>query len=379
MKNFSLQATYVNKNNELEEISSGLTKYGAVIVIGEAGIGKTTLTKVYTELNPLNFSEIIYFNGFEFEFNEAKLITDKSSSVNRRTLTIIDGFDEIISVAARKRVLKFLKEGRKYGQRVILTSRPYFTEQGILANAYTLRLRGLNQAEALRLIRFHLTHAQLDGITANELNEILSIIHNNPLGIVLTSELINSSKVTPRELLKLLNEKLNYKNPIFDERDSKIILPKPPKIISDIKVINASLIDKVQRNPSFIYSMSSRQFEEFVADLFERDGYRVSLTKQTHDGGKDMFVVENSRLGKFVYYVECKKHSAVRPVGVRLVRELYGTVIADRATAGLLVTSSYFSDEAKEFTEQIRTQLSLMEFVDLKNWVSELTEKQNSR
>jgi len=50
-------------------------------------------------------------------------------------------------------------------------------------------------------------------------------------------------------------------------------------------------------------------------------------------------------------------------------------VAADRATAGVLVTSSYFSDEAKQFTEQVKSQMSLLEYADLTKWVNEIAEK----
>jgi hypothetical protein len=57
---------------------------------------------------------------------------------------------------------------------------------------------------------------------------------------------------------------------------------------------------------------------------------------------------------------------------VKLVRELYGTVTADRATAGLLVTTSYFSRQAIEFVENIPHQLSLKDYMDLKQWIDDI-------
>lgn len=63
--------------------------------------------------------------------------------------------------------------------------------------------------------------------------------------------------------------------------------------------------------------------------------------------------------------MDCKKFSPDHPVGVRLVRELYGTVEADKVTAGKIVTTSYFSKEAKEFTETVRYRMSLMDFNEI--------------
>ena len=117
--------------------------------------------------------------------------------------------------------------------------------------------------------------------------------------------------------------------------------------------------------------MSSRQFEEVVAELFDKEGYQVTITQATRDGGKDLIILEQKRIGNFIIYVECKNYGTSYPIGVRIVRELYGAVTADRATAGVLVTSSYFSTPAKKFTEKVKSQLSLIDYNDLKKWIDE--------
>ena len=91
--------------------------------------------------------------------------------------------------------------------------------------------------------------------------------------------------------------------------------------------------DKVALRPEILQEITPRQFEELVCELFERKGYNVQLTKQTRDGGKDLIVLNNSVLGDLVIYAECKKKAPKHPVNVGLVRQLYGTVEADRVTA----------------------------------------------
>ncbi|MBP6303253.1 MAG: restriction endonuclease [Saprospiraceae bacterium] len=383
MDKLSLLDFYVNRDNEIEKISFGLSNYNNVLIIGNAGIGKTTLAKIYTELNPLNFKHINYLRGISLEFEKSQLNSlEKPLNPGETTLTIIDGIDEILNNDERNRILHVVKEGRKYGHKTILTTRPYAASvlDILSANSYSINLNNFSQDEAFRLIRNRLAHGDFNDESLEVFKPILDALDYNPLLTFLTTELVNSNKLTPREILSLVTQKLIYKNLLLvDESNSKILIPEAPKIITDVRVINSKLIHKVNENPKLIHSLSSRQFEEFVAELFEKDGYNVSLTQQTHDGGKDLFIVENKRMGKFIYYVECKKYAAENPVGVRLVRELYGTVTADRATAGVLVTSSYFSDEAKQFTEQIKTQMSLLEYADLTSWVNEIAGKNNSR
>ena len=152
---------------------------------------------------------------------------------------------------------------------------------------------------------------------------------------------------------------------------NKICIPEPPQLISDIRIVN-NLIQTIYKTPEDIYKLTSRQFEELIAELFTRQGYSVQLTKETRDGGKDLMILENNIFGSFLIYGECKKYSKDTHVGVKLVRELYGTVIADKATAGVMITSSYFSSEAKSYTEKIKHQMSLIDYNILKFWLEKL-------
>ena len=114
-----------------------------------------------------------------------------------------------------------------------------------------------------------------------------------------------------------------------------------------------------------MYEITPRQFEELVCELFERKGYNVRLTRQTRDGGKDLIVLNNSILGDLMIYAECKRYSQKYPVNVGLVRELYGTIEADKATAGIMVTTSYFSKDARKFREKINGRMHFIDYSEL--------------
>ena len=118
-----------------------------------------------------------------------------------------------------------------------------------------------------------------------------------------------------------------------------------------------------------MFDISPRQFEEFVAELMAKRGYEVDLTKATRDGGKDLIIASNKDLGDLIFYVECKQKALTKPVGVHLVRQLAGSIFADRVTAGIMITSSYFSTAAKDYSQQIKHQLSLVDFIRLKDWL----------
>lgn len=129
------------------------------------------------------------------------------------------------------------------------------------------------------------------------------------------------------------------------------------------------LFELVQRQPRLLHTLTAREFEEIVAEMFTRDGFGVTLTPIARDGGKDIYAAKKDQLGSLLYVVECKKYSPDRPVGVGVVRSLHGVVQAESATAGILITTSRFTQPAQDFQEQIKHQLSLLDYHDLSRWL----------
>lgn len=160
-------------------------------------------------------------------------------------------------------------------------------------------------------------------------------------------------------------------NPAVEIPQKEIILPSR-EIITGINVLQASLVEAVQHNPEFIYEMSSRQFEELVAEMYEKQGYSVELTKMTRDGGKDLILYTDGPTGHNMFYVECKKHRKSHLVDVGIVRNFYGVVEADKATAGILVTSSSFTPDARSFEKQVFHRMTLVDYIDLLNQVTSI-------
>lgn len=105
----------------------------------------------------------------------------------------------------------------------------------------------------------------------------------------------------------------------------------------------------LSENPEAFYQLTDRDFEIVMAEIYNKLGYKVELTKKTRDGGKDIIIRKPETLGDFLYYVECKKYAAKRHIGVGLVKNLVGTVEADRVNGGILATTSYFTSDARKF------------------------------
>jgi hypothetical protein len=154
------------------------------------------------------------------------------------------------------------------------------------------------------------------------------------------------------------------------------VLPVLPQVDDHARrVLTASnerweeLIPYLARHPHQAYDLHPRRFEELIAELLAREGLEVELTPPQKDGGRDIMAVMNTPLGRYLYLVECKRYAKQRPVGVEIVRALYGVVEAERATAGLIITTSRFSQPAQDFHRTVKHRMQLQEFAHLCSWL----------
>jgi restriction system protein len=83
--------------------------------------------------------------------------------------------------------------------------------------------------------------------------------------------------------------------------------------------------------------------------IFSKDGAEVRITQASRDGGVDAIAFDPDpiRGGKFV--IQAKRYNNVVPVSA--CRELFGTMISEGAVKGILVTTSYYGHDSREFTK----------------------------
>jgi restriction system protein len=102
-----------------------------------------------------------------------------------------------------------------------------------------------------------------------------------------------------------------------------------------------------------IAAIGWEEFEHLVREIFAaeftRDGGEVKVTQSSRDGGVDAIAFDPDpiRGGKIV--IQAKRYT--NPVDVAAVRDLYGTVVNEGATKGILVTTSSFGPDAYRFAK----------------------------
>lgn len=142
------------------------------------------------------------------------------------------------------------------------------------------------------------------------------------------------------------------------------------KVARSIAPIQKELLRRVSESPQKVFELQPREFEELVAEILDRMGFRVHLTPQTRDGGRDILATVQSPIGELLTVVECKRYSAENPVGIAIVeRMLYTIREKDRATLGMIVTTSRFTEDAAVTAARYQYQLFLRDYGHLRGWL----------
>jgi len=106
-------------------------------------------------------------------------------------------------------------------------------------------------------------------------------------------------------------------------------------------------------NTTNLAAMDWEDFEHLIRELFEKEfqtgGGEVKVTQASRDGGVDAIAFDPDpiRGGKIV--IQAKRYT--NTVGVSAVRDLYGTVVNEGATKGILVSTADYGPDAYEFAK----------------------------
>ena len=134
--------------------------------------------------------------------------------------------------------------------------------------------------------------------------------------------------------------------------------------------INDELKKYFAKHPDEVYKLASLKFEELIADILKDLGFDVELTKATRDGGRDIIAFIRNAVCSYLTYVECKKYSKTNKVGVGIVRQVAGVHKIRQANKSIIVTTSFFSKDAIKEAKEIKNELELKDYDDIKAWLA---------
>jgi restriction system protein len=113
-------------------------------------------------------------------------------------------------------------------------------------------------------------------------------------------------------------------------------------------VEGSDVLSELDSRPNLM-ELNPFEFENLVGNLFSQMGLETRQTQASRDGGVDCVAFDTRPIlgGKVV--IQAKRYS--NTVGVSAVRDLYGTMMNEGATKGILVTTSGYGKDAFNFAK----------------------------
>ncbi|MGH7025919.1 restriction endonuclease [Brevundimonas sp.] len=329
-----------------------------VELIGHWGTGKTTLLRALQSEHPPMFDGTIeYFVGSEsFPLADAvEMLAERFRASGGRSLLIIDEAERMDKGDLLEGINRLGTGPWNFSTILATTSS--------LDIGRSVHLTPLNFDGMSRLIEAQLGQS----LSPKALEKLWAASQGLPrLATILADQWRTGSVPSFAALADLLNPMAMPG--LVDARGRPLSAGSHEEktIISDVRHVSESLLKLVGTDPNLVHALTPREFEELSAELFQRQGYKVTITPQTRDGGKDLYLAKADGFGSFLYIVECKRYAPDNPVDVGVVRSLYGVAQHERVTAAMTLTTSYFSKDAQNFAAEVQYQLALKDFFDLK-------------
>jgi restriction system protein len=119
-----------------------------------------------------------------------------------------------------------------------------------------------------------------------------------------------------------------------------------------------------------IKGCTSDFFERLVVDVIVAMGYggtqrdAARATQRSNDGGIDG-IIKQDRLGLDTIYIQAKKWDESRPIHRPEIQKFAGALQGVRARKGIFITTSSFSDGAREYVATIDSKIVLIDGTEL--------------
>lgn len=136
----------------------------------------------------------------------------------------------------------------------------------------------------------------------------------------------------------------------------------PAEMLSDAERTNvADVSDELLQRT---LALEPRAFEKLVLDLLKAMGYGVrgsiSETPRSGDGGIDG-IVNQDKLGLDRIYMQAKKYAIENPVDRPKLQSFVGALASAQGNKGVFITTSYFTNGAKDEAERVLARIVLID------------------
>jgi restriction system protein len=103
------------------------------------------------------------------------------------------------------------------------------------------------------------------------------------------------------------------------------------------------IIDLILKDPTIIYQLNPRQWEELIAGAYAEQGFEVILTPRSGDRGRDV-IASSKGFGCIRYFDQVKRYAPHHLVQADDVRAMVGVLNIDgNVSKGIITTTSDFA------------------------------------
>ncbi|MGZ5440832.1 MAG: restriction endonuclease [Thermoanaerobaculia bacterium] len=161
---------------------------------------------------------------------------------------------------------------------------------------------------------------------------------------------------------------------VLRSRRSSPSSPPSPAVQVELIPFGEVLAAKLRDDPAVIHNLNADEFEQFICERLFAMGFepkRVGRYNQ-RDGGIDvLFWPRVWRNFPFLGAAQVKHHKPSRNVGPPAVREFAAVIANHPINAGLIVTNTSFTPDARWFAQERAKLLRLRGFEDIKRWIAD--------
>ncbi|MDO9049082.1 MAG: restriction endonuclease [Methylobacter sp.] len=185
--------------------------------------------------------------------------------------------------------------------------------------------------------------------------------------IVMGSKKKPTNKTPKKKMYKKIVDQIEIGRELKKIEEDRPIYAIPEKIkYSRRDTVDPANENCIRWNKAFLKSLEWKRYEEVCMEYLRIKSCHADVTSIGADGGIDIKVKDKN--GNTLAVAQCK--SWKRPIGVDLIRQIYGIMAGERIKLGIFLTTSVFSPDAIKFAEE--KKLILIDADELINLINGL-------
>ncbi|MDS0525940.1 restriction endonuclease [Clostridium sp. SHJSY1] len=122
---------------------------------------------------------------------------------------------------------------------------------------------------------------------------------------------------------------------------------------NDLRFIQSKEVQAGLDNEINLEELGLEVFEDLIKELFKKvfsgKNCDVKIAKSSRERGLELIVIDKDKIRGGKFLIRAKQYD--EEVHVANVKDLYSTMLSEKANKGILITTSYYGDKSREFSK----------------------------